>query len=234
MSVRNVPFASHEVRWFFEGAVAQYPVLKKWFETFAPIEMKGDFGPPVWMGRLSGEPDVYLLVPGADDMGIKWREGNFQIKGRAASLGVHSFCGGRFQGAVERWVRWSYAGMPEAYRGLFFDGDRKGLVTISVGKTRALRKISVDTYNGSVLEVDPKSFIDRGINFELTDLEVAGKPYCTLAFEGYPDDSAMHAGLTRVVEALLDGLTGVELSEGNSMGYPEWLRGRVWGGGHSG
>ena len=222
MGAKNVPFASHEVRWFFEGAVAQYPVLKKWFETFAPIEMKGDLGPPVWTGRLGGEPDVYLLLPGADDMGIKWREGNFQIKGRVASLGVQSFCG-RFQGQVERWVRWSYAGMPEAYRNLFLDGKADGLVRVSVGKTRALRKISVDTYNGSALEVDPKSFIDRGINFELTDLEVAGKHYCTLAFEAYPDDSGMHAAFTRVVEAFLGGLMGIDLGVENSMGYPEWL-----------
>ena len=224
MGTKNIPFASHEVRWFFEGAAAQHPVLKRWFETFAPIEMKGSFGPPVWTGRLGGEPDVYLLVPGADDLGIKWREGNFQIKGRVASLGVHSFCG-RFRGRVERWVRWSYAGMPEAYRGLFFDGEGKGLITVSVGKTRALRKISVDTFNGSALEVDPKTFIDRGINFELTDLEVAGKRCCTVAFEAYPDDSGMHAAFTEVVEAFLDGLRGVELDAENSMSYPAWLRG---------
>jgi len=222
MGTKNVPFASPEVRWFFEGAVDKNPSLRTWFETSSPIPKKGGFGPPVWTGRLDGKPDVYLLLPGADDMGIKWREGNFQIKGRVASLGVQSFCG-RFQGQVERWVRWSYAGMPEAYQNLFLDGKAHGLVTVSVGKTRALRKISLNTYNGSASEVDPKSFIDRGINFELTDLEVAGRPYCTLAFEAYPDDSGMHAAFTRVVEILLGGLTGVELGEENSMGYPEWL-----------
>lgn len=136
MNTMNIPFASHEVRWFFDGAVSDHPELKGWFETFAPFGRKGDFGPPVWMGRMGGEPDVYLLVPGADDMGIKWREGNFQIKGRVASLGVHSYCG-RFRGQVERWVRWSYAGMPEAYRRLFLEGEGRGLVTVSVGKTRA-------------------------------------------------------------------------------------------------
>lgn len=222
MDTKNIPFASHEVRWFFEGAVAQYPVLKKWFETFVPIEREGDLGPPVWTGRIGGKPDVYLLLPGAHDIGIKWREGNFQIKGRVASLGVHSFCG-RFQGAVERWVRWSYAGLPEPYLNLFLDGKSNGLVTVSVGKTRALRKIKLDTYSGSALEVDPKTFIDRGINFELSDLEVAGRPYCTLAFEAYPDDSGMHAGFTRVVETLLGGLTGIDLGVENSMGYPGWL-----------
>jgi hypothetical protein len=221
----NIPFASHEVRWFFDGAVAEHPALRTWFETSSPIPKKGGFGLPVWMGRLGGEPDVYLLVPGADDMGIKWREGNFQVKGRVASLGVHSFCG-RYQGQVERWVRWSYAGMPEAYRNLFLDGKVKGLATVSVRKTRALRKIRLDTYNGRALEVDPKEFIDRGVYAELTDIEVGGKPYCTLAFEAYPDDSAMHSAFTQTVETFLGGLEGVELSVENSMSYPAWLRGK--------
>ena len=220
----NIPFASHELRWFFDGAVSNHPELRRWFETFAPFERKGDVGPPEWRERLGGEPDVYLLVPGADDMGIKWREGNFQIKGRVASLGVHSFCG-RFRGRVERWVRWSYAGMPEAYRKLFQEREGRGLVTVGVGKTRALRKIKLDTYNGVAEEVDPKTFIDRGVNFELTDLEVGGKSYCTVAFEAYPDDSGMHAGFTRVVEAFLEGLAGVDLNAENSMSYPGWLRG---------
>lgn len=222
MNVPNIPFASHEVRWFFDGAVAQHPALRSWFEASSPIPKKDGFGPPVWMGRLDGQPDVYLLVPGADDMGIKWREGNFQIKGRAASLGMHEFCG-RFQGSVERWVRWSYGNLPESYHRLFADGDNKGLLTVSVGKTRALRKIHIDTYNGSAEEVDPKAFIDRGINFELTDIEIDGKSCCTVAFEGYPDDSAMHEAFTRTVETFLDGLDGVELGAVNSMSYPAWL-----------
>lgn len=229
MGTKNIPFASHEVRWFFDGSAELHPLLRSWFETSSPIPKKGDLGPPVWMGRLDGKPDVYLLVPGADDMGIKWREGNFQIKGRAASLGAHEFCG-RFQGSVERWMRWSYANMPESYHRLFTDGDNKGLRTVSVRKTRALRKIRLDTYNGSALEVDPKAFIDRGINFELTDLEVDGKSYCTVAFEGYPGDSAMHDAFTRTVETFLDALEGVELGAENSMSYPAWLLGRVAGG----
>lgn len=226
MGAINIPFASHELRWFFEGAVSKNPELRRWFETFFPIESVGELGPPEWRGRLGGEPDVYLLVPGADDIGIKWREGNFQIKGRVASLGVQSYCG-RFQGRVERWVRWSYAGMPEAYRKLCLDGDERGLVTISVEKTRALRKIKLNAFNGIAEEIDPKIFIDRGVNFELTDLEVGGNSYCTVAFEAYPDDSGMHGAFTRVVEVFLDGLEGFGLNVENSMSYPEWLRGRV-------
>jgi hypothetical protein len=97
-------------------------------------------------------------------------------------------------------------------------------------KTRALRKIRLDTYNGSAEEVDPKAFIDRGINFELTDIDIGGKFYCTVAFEAYPDDSAMHDAFTRTVETFLDALEGVDLDAGNSMSYPAWLLGGGAGG----
>ena len=211
MNTKNVPFASHEVRWFFDGAVDLHPALRSWFESSTPVRKKGDFGPPVWMERLDGQGLTCICsCREPTTWGIKWREGNFQIKGRAASLGVHEFCG-RFQGSVERWMRWSYAKMPESYHRLFTDGDNKGLLTVSVRKTRALRKLRLDTYNGSAEEVDPKAFIDRGINLELTDLEIGGKSYCTVAFEAYPDDSAMHDAFTRTVETFLDGLVGVDL-----------------------
>lgn len=224
MATKDVPLASHEVRWFFPGAIDQHKALVSWFETASPLEKKGNFAPPDWTGRLGDKPDVYLLVPGADDMGIKWREGNFQIKGRVASLGPQVFCG-RFQGKVERWMKWSYAKMPEPYQQLFEEGKQKGLVTASVQKTRKLRKIRLDSVKGYGEEVDPKSFIDRGIGFELTQLQVGEQLYGSLAFEAFPDDSAMHAAFTQTVEAFLAELKGVELAAVDSLSYPAWLNG---------
>ncbi|MFN8009694.1 MAG: hypothetical protein U0V70_22200, partial [Terriglobia bacterium] len=72
-------------------------------------------------------------------------------------------------------------------------------------------------------EVDVKTFIDRGLLLELTDLEVAGKTYCSLAFEAFPDDSAMHAAFTQTVEAFVGGLTEFDLIAANSRSYPAWL-----------
>ena len=112
--VTTIPFASHEVRWFFAGQVNQHESLQRWFETVAPFPKHSGVVPPVRQGRRDDHPDVYLLVPSSDDMGIKWREGALQIKGRASSLGTHVFCG-RHQGAIERWMKWSYANTPAAY-----------------------------------------------------------------------------------------------------------------------
>jgi hypothetical protein len=223
---KTIPLASHEVRWFFEGKAAQHASLKRWFETIAPIQQSPGVGPPVWQGRLDDQPDVYLLVPGSDDMGIKWREGELQIKGRVSCLGTQVFCG-RHQGEVERWIKWSYANPPASYQRLFVAGQETELVTASVWKTRALRKVRLNTLTGKAQEVDAKTLVDRGLGLELTDLEVAGKAYCSLAFEAFPNDSAMDAAFTEAVEAFLDGLTAFDLTAAHSQSYPAFLGGVI-------
>jgi len=101
------------------------------------------------------------------------------------------------------------------------------LVTASVRKTRALRKVRLDTLTGKALEVDTKAFIDRGLGFELTDLEVAGKAFCSLAFEAFPNDSGMEAAFTEAVETFVDGLTAFDLTAAHSQSYPTFLGGVV-------
>lgn len=216
------PLASHEVRWFFEGRADQHPTLMHWFETVDCIKKSPDVKPLQWNGRLDDQPDVYLLVPGGDDMGIKWREGELQIKGRVSSLGTQVFCG-RHQGKIERWMKWSYSNMPKSYQRLFSPGGGMGLKTISVRKIRALRKVRLETMTGIAEEVDAKTYVNRGLGFELTDLEVAEKAYCSLAFEAFPNDSAMDAAFTQTVETYLDGLTDLILTAAHSSSYPSWL-----------
>jgi hypothetical protein len=216
----GIPLASHEVRWFFEGSVEDHLNLKKWFETADPIPKKGTISAPLWKGRLKDEPDVYLRIPGAEDLGIKWREGELQIKGRTAALGTQVFCG-IHQGHVERWVKWSYAKMPDEFRRLFVE---RMLPRVSVHKLRALRKLCLDTTVGTAQEVDPKTFVDRGLGCELTDLKVSGKQFCSLAFEAFPDDSAMHDAFSRIVSAFLNRVPDVGLSADKSMSYPVWLQ----------
>ena len=218
----NVPFASHEVRWFFDGTSDQYESLRRWFKTVAPVPKNPDVGPPVWQGRLDDQPDIYLIIPGSIDMGIKWREGELQIKGRIASLGTQVFCG-RHQGNVGRWMKWSYPNMPPTYKNLFLIGHEQDLLTIAVEKVRALRKIRFNTISGQPEEVESTTQIDRGLGIELTDLQIKGNAYCSLAVEAFPDDSAMSGAFTEVVEAFLGDLTDIDLAAARSKSYPSWL-----------
>ncbi len=219
---RSIPLASHEIRWFFEGSTNQHQSLKQWFETTNPIPKDSNVGPPVWEGRLDDQPDVYLIVPGSHDIGIKLREGNLQIKGRVSFSGTQVFSG-HHQGGVEQWMKWSYSEVPDAYKELFVPSEGSELITFAVQKTRALRKMRLDTITGEPQEVEAGTFIDRGLGFELTELEVAGKAYCSLAFEAFPDDSAMSAAFTQTVEVILSELAEIDLCAADSWSYPAWL-----------
>jgi hypothetical protein len=57
----------------------------------------------------------------------------------------------------------------------------------------------------------------------LTELEVAGTTYCSLAFEAFPNDAAMDAAFTEAVEAFVAELTAVALTAAQSQSYPAFL-----------
>lgn len=213
------PFATIETRWFFEGDSSHHPELRRWFETASPCPRAANVQAPEWKGRAGGEPDVYLLMPGCTDMGIKWREGTLQIKGRVEDLGTRRF-GLRHEGRVQRWIKWTYAEVPAAYRSLFAAGEQPHLETAAVHKTRALRMISLDA--GAPEEVVPGLVFERGMGFEMTDLERGGRQYCSIAFEAFPFDAATAAGFDAVIAASLEDLPDALVSEA-SMSYPEWL-----------
>jgi hypothetical protein len=204
--------SSHEVRWFIEGSIGQHPALKRWIENGA--------SQPKWIGRLGGKPDVYLVIPRAADMGLKWREGQLQIKGLESSLGTQVFHGGH-AGKVERWIKWSYSGndIDEAFGGWFRNSR-----VVEVFKTRCLRKLRLNPFTHEATEVESDSPIDRGGSLEVTDLRVNQSAYCSVAFETFPNDSAMHEDFTALVNGFLETLEGVELSASDSLSYPAWLQ----------
>ena len=215
------PFATIETRWFFEGDSSRHPALRRWFESCSPFPRPDDLPEPEWKGRADDEPDVYLLMPGCTDMGIKWREGTLQIKGRVDELGARDFGAGK-RGRVQRWIKWTYEEVPAAYRELFTANGRHGLRTAAVRKTRALRMIGLES--GAPGEVSPGVVLRRGVGFEMTDLELAGRRSCSIAFEAFPDDDAAMAGFSAVVAGFLEELAD-PLDVDASMSYPDWLCG---------
>jgi len=206
-----------------QAGMGPFEILDGWIHTVDPYGGREGVPAPEW-----GEwrTDVYLLLPTAKDMGIKWREEQLQIKGRLASLGPRSFAGS-FQGHVESWAKWSYAGMPEAYRTLFeSEGEQsgeRGLMLRSVRKRRCLRKVHIDPRTSSVQEVPVEAVLHRGVTVELTNLELEGRSFCSLAFEAFPDDPPMISDFTGVVQTFLGQLEGVSLDASNSLSYPAWL-----------
>jgi hypothetical protein len=95
---------------------------------------------------------------------------------------------------------------------------------VEVHKTRFLRKVRLNPFTSKPIEVDSKTLIDRGGALEVTDLRVGVQAFTSVAFEAFPNDSGMHRDFTVFVNAFLGKLSGVELTESNSMSYPAWLQ----------
>jgi len=157
-----------------------------------------------------------VVIPNASSMGIKWREGQLQIKGLESSLGTQIFTGGHV-GKVERWIKWSYSGDS-------IGKDFSGPHIVEVFKTRCIRKVRLNPFTGELKEVHPDEPIDRGANVEVTDLRVGSKAYSSIGVEAFPNDPAMHGNFTTTVNEFLKSLKGVSLTESNSRSYPAWLQ----------
>ena len=211
------PFTSREVRWFFEGPLSLNSALRDWFFDCAPFGRGDGVTAPAWRPRRNDEPDIYLLLPGRENMGIKWREGLLQVKGLVAGVGERAFCE-RHAGSVERWIKWSYDSLPAEYAALF---TATGVTTASVGKTRALRL--VDLAPPSPVEVDPETIVKVGMGVELTQIVVEDREHCSLGFEAFPDERLTEAMFATAVEVFLESLVEIRLDAERSMSYAAWL-----------
>lgn len=217
------PFTSREVRWFFDGAASEHPSIVHWFETHAPFTKASVCARPEWQGRLGGKPDVYLLLPGVDDIGIKWREGSLQVKGLVEETGTVRFCD-RHEGRVQRWIKWSCAGLPAEIHSIFGPDARYRRNLVPVTKIRALRLFDLDEKEPS--EVPPGVMLNHGIALDLTDMVIGDACCFSVAFEAFPDDLARAGQFNDTVECLLDGLSEVSLALDWSVSYPGWLSSR--------
>ena len=221
MESTSNPFTSREVRWFLEGNRQDHESLVSQFQEFSPYERHPSAGEPVWRGRLGDVPDAYLLIPGGLDMGIKWREGLLQIKGRTevpggSSLGIH-------RGWVECWAKWSYAGLPPAWKNLFHSASSsRDIRRVAVSKRRLVRLFRLAA-SGDVLELDADSRVDRGMAAEITEAALDGREFLTLGFEAFPNDPVTARRFLPVATEFLEGMSIPMLDLSRSMAYPAWL-----------
>jgi hypothetical protein len=197
-----------EIRWFIAGILSKESL--NWFSAGHRLE------------RPTVQVHEYLLFPGCDTVGVKFREERFEIKARLGFSQPLSLAMG-IRGRREQWIKWSIAtkGLPMFGQTLLQSGAWQ-----KIRKERNQRTFSAEA--GNFQEVSPRSFPVAGCNIELTRIEVEAdsQSWFTLGFEAYGPPSVtagiLEEGLGFFFKAQ-GRAPGIDLTEANSFGYPTWL-----------
>lgn len=196
-----------EIRWFIAGILSEKTL--SWFSAGHRLEM------------ATVQVHEYLLFPGCDTVGVKFREDRFEIK---AKLGVSlPLSLGGVQGRREQWIKWSLPtkGLPMLGHTLHQSGP-----WLKVRKERNQRTFSAEA--GHLLEVSAGSFPAMGCNIELTRVEVKADPpsWFTLGLEAWGPPSVTAGILEEGVGFFFKAqgrAPGIKLTRANSFSYPTWL-----------
>jgi hypothetical protein len=218
-------YRSVEVRWFLGGAV-----------DGAVAAWVNDGTPPAWRGHgHAGRQDVYVVLPGSDDLGVKVRgpevtprgpqPARFEVKARVARRGVldAAFGGIRVSGHVEEWLKWSYEG--EAIRP-FVEGFLAHPARVAVGKERIQRKYDLARGRVPFPRIAVETEVPRGAYLELAVVRAGDAAGWTLGVEAFGplEDGQLEEAFHRFVgEGFRDCPRGFRLEESSS--YPGWLSG---------
>jgi hypothetical protein len=206
----------YEIRWFFKGTLPED--VKKWFST------EPSFGEYIKKEKRS---DIYFSTKDAAHISPKLREDRLEIK-YLNSKTSFSICESGVSGIAENWPKekWAFSKNLEGdVRAAFMVADLGGSRT-EVFKVRWQRKFEI-TEQGKLVPVPMENRPQRVCLIELTDLEVKGEPWWTVAYEAI---SFSELPLTLSQEKLCElfkNYPGPKLTKENSYAYPQWLSTRI-------
>jgi hypothetical protein len=200
-------FPTAEVRWFHRGAAP--PEIVTWFG-------QGEREPEAQPART----DSYLRLSDNDALGIKLREGRFEVKRRQQDGEIVRW-GDRVAGRVELWRKWSFA--LAASPGSLDTLLASSRTWLEIHKARSLRKYQV-TPDREVQAVPATQFPAQGCGLELTAITVEGDHWWSLAFEAFGDEDRLREWLFLVIEHVLAQAPTPILQPQHSFGYPGWLQ----------
>ena len=195
-------YKSKEIRWFFKEP---NQMIEDWISkhdsTLAKAEERTDF---------------YLPLPDKDDLTVKLREGNIELKMRQGQPALHALTPTAI-GKLEQWVKWSF----DVNKQDSLVTDILGANTskwIKVAKTRIGVKLVKD--GNGIKTIRIKERAPYGVQVEYTKITVDdNKPSYTFCFEWFGDDEL------KIDEGTVQGIIGsTTFVEKDSMGYGEFLR----------
>lgn len=213
--MNNIFYASAEIRWFWSGW-AGWLALLDWFEENGRL--------PTPITPEPARTDHYLCLPDCQTVGVKQREGRFEVK--ALTAGPHPTTVETAVGQIDEWVKWSL--QPSAAIALPFEADlNQSGPWRAVSKRRYMRLYQV--VGDEVTAVTPGTIIPAGCGVELTQINAAAstEKWVTLGFEAFGSGGQKTAVLEKVLAHFLrqQGPPPADLTATNSLSYPAWLLG---------
>lgn len=160
--------------------------------------------------------DYYLPLKNQDDIGIKLREGNVEIKQRIARTkkeNISELANGYF----ENYIKWSFS---SAEKDPLFQEIIEGekFNWLGVRKERIGYKLK-ENQNGSIIRVKLDEFPEYGCQVEYTRIKIKEELWYSLCLEWFGEKEI------EIDLSILDEMLGdQELKASNSMGYAEFLK----------
>ena len=195
---------SCEVRWFFQGHLPRE--FLDWFRAGQEIVP-------------SERMDAYLIFPGCESVGVKQREGRFEIKAiRGASETIS--LGSGITGRSDAWVKWSYGGEGVDNWIASLNGEPQGW--LAVKKKRWLRKFSLDNHRTE--EVEITAVPQEGCGIEVTMVTVRNSDWWTFGLEGFGSAHTVRGSLRQAAEDFFSANQPPNrLTTASSCSYPVWI-----------
>ncbi len=168
-----------EIRWFFPGESPRD--VADWFANGGP--------------RIACEPrtDRYLVMPAAATVGVKVREGRFELKAQRGAAQRVTITDGS-AGILDSWVKWIAPSPPRS------DWLNERAV-VEVLKERTLRGYRLEGSSIRAMDMDSGSEW-AACRAELGRVEVRDEAWWSMAFEASGDP----VGLEEVLEGVLRGV----------------------------
>lgn len=202
-----------EIRWFIKGNIPER--IETWLKKLA--------------GEIECEPertDIYLNIKDTSKLGIKFREGRFEVKQKMTDLGVlHS---SNISGYAELWKKWSFEAVDEKIPlADITEGE-----WVEITKTRKLKKY-IFSETGEIKE-GFDNFQSNGCNLELTEMQINSSDdlkssdesissYWTLGLETYGYTDNLIQNLETAFEYLFKDDFPINLTKKESYSYPGWI-----------
>lgn len=184
----------------------------RWFGRDAE-ELRGIFDaiPGVSSGGET-RTDTYLLT-GSADIGIKYRQGQVEVKWLHGDRQTH-FIDGTYVGILEEWTKISVG---QEVPGAFEEGE-----TLDVHKTRWLKKFAREGV-WSVRPVPADQMVEAGCNVEFTDVRIQDDVYATFNFEAFGPAGQCRRNLKLTIGHVERALDVELLARLEAVGYAELL-----------